>query len=338
LDWNPEIILDGSRFEIEPENLMHGELRTLQLTEPFRIAHGTSTERTVLRLSHDGVIAEAPFVPYYAESPEAALAFVRALHDPFDSLPADAPRAARLAHDVLKHLLLARSAGVPLWQHLNLPDPNGRLACRSLSIPSDLAAFRQRVADTARQFHVLKLKLGSGDVAHDLDIVRVAREAAPHATLIADANGGWTVEQAVDLIPRLAALGLTMIEQPVTHREGIAPWMALKAGLPTPPIPVFADESVQTSADVTTMAPFVQGISVKLLKCATIGEALATIRRGRELGKQVLLSCMIESSYGITVAAHLSGLADYIDLDGHLYLANDPGGGITFDADGRLHL
>ncbi len=56
---------------------MHGELRTLQLTEPFRIAHGTSTERTVLRLSHEGVIAEAPFVPYYAESPEAALAAVR---------------------------------------------------------------------------------------------------------------------------------------------------------------------------------------------------------------------------------------------------------------------
>lgn len=317
---------------------MECELRTLQLTEPFRIAHGTSTERTVLRLSHEGVIAEAPFVPYYAESPEAALAVVRQLRDPFDSLPADAPRAARLAHDVLQHLLRARSAGVPLWQHLHLPDPRGRQVCRSLGIPSDLDAFRQRVADTARQFHVLKLKLGSVDVQHDLDIVRIAREAAPQATLIADANGGWTVEQAVQLIPQMAALGLSMIEQPVTHKEGTAPWSALHTHLPTPPIPIFADESVQTSADVPTMAPFVQGVSVKLLKCATISEALTTIRLARELGKQVLLSCMIESSHGITVAAHLAGLADYIDLDGHLYLANDPGGGVTFDADGRLHL
>ena len=317
---------------------MHCELRILHLTEPFRIAHGTSTERTVLRLSHEGLIAEAPFVPYYAESPEASLAAVSQLRDPFDELPAEAPRAARLALDVLKHQLLARRAGVPLWQYLQLPDPNGRQACRSLGIPTDLAAFRQRVTETAAQFRVLKLKLGSGDVAHDLAIVRTAREAAPQATLIADANGGWSVDQACGLIPKLAALGLEMIEQPVTHKEGLGPWLALKAALPSPPISIFADESVQTSSDVPAMAPFVQGISVKLLKCGTLAEALATIRLGRDLGKQVLLSCMIESSYGITVAAHLAGLADYIDLDGHLYLANDPGGGLAFDAAGRLHL
>ncbi|MCB1211255.1 MAG: hypothetical protein KDK97_18160 [Verrucomicrobiales bacterium] len=317
---------------------MRCELRTLHLTEPFHIAHGTSTERTVLRLSHDGVSAEAPFVPYYAESPGAAMAALSALHDPFDALPADAPRAARLAHDVLQHLLLARRAGVPLWQHLHLPDPNGRAACRSLGIPTDLGAYRQRVAEIARQFRVVKLKLGSGDLGHDLGIVRVAREAAPLATLIADANGGWTPTEAADLIPRLAALGLTMIEQPVAHGQGLAPWIELKAALPRPPIVVFADESVQTSADVPGMAPFVQGISVKLLKCGTIREALTMIRVSRDLGKQVLLSCMIESSLGIAVAGHLAGLADYIDLDGHLYLANDPGGGIKFDEQGCLHL
>ena len=136
---------------------MHCELRILHLTEPFRIAHGTSTERTVLRLSHEGLIAEAPFVPYYAESPEASLAAVSQLRDPFDELPAEAPRAARLALDVLKHQLLARRAGVPLWQYLQLPDPNGRQACRSIGIPTDLAAFRQRVTETAAQFRVLKL-------------------------------------------------------------------------------------------------------------------------------------------------------------------------------------
>jgi L-alanine-DL-glutamate epimerase-like enolase superfamily enzyme len=314
------------------------ELITLHLTEPFRIAHGTSTERTVVRLLHEGVVAEAPFVPYYQESPEAALAALRTLVGPFDELPAEAPRAARLAHDVLKHQLLARSEGVPMWQHLGLPDPNGRLACRSLGIPTDLKAFAQRVADTAAQFSVLKLKLGSGSIEHDLAIVRTAREAAPNTTLIADANGGWTAAQTAVLIPQLAALGLTMIEQPVTHKEGLAPWQALHAALPHSPLPIFADESVQTSADVPGIAPFVSGISVKLLKCGTITEALATIRLARELGKQVLLSCMIESSIGITAAAHLAGLADYIDLDGHLYLAHDPGGGIRFDAEGRLHL
>lgn len=317
---------------------MDCELITLQLTEPFCIAHGTSTERTALRLTHDGVIAEAPFVPYYPESPEHALDALRALHDPDDELPADAPRAARLALDVLRHQLRARAEGRPLWQCLALPDPNGRLACRSLGIPVDLEVFRERVAATAQQFRVLKLKLGSGRVEQDAAIVRVAREAAPGTTLIADANGGWSVEEAAALIPELAALGLTMIEQPVTHRDGLVPWLALREKLPVPPIPIFADESVQDSADVPRLAPFVQGVSVKLLKCGTIAESLATIRAAREHGRHVLISCMIESSRGITAAAHLAGLADYIDLDGHLYLANDPGGGVTFDDEGRLRL
>jgi L-alanine-DL-glutamate epimerase-like enolase superfamily enzyme len=314
------------------------ELITLRLTEPFRIAHGTSTERQAVRLSFGDAVGEAPFVPYYHESPEAAVAALSTLSKPFDELTADAPRAARLAHDLLKHDLLARQSHQPLWQYLGLPDPNGRVACRSLGIPTDLGAFRDRVASTAKQFQVLKLKLGSGDLEHDLAIVRTAREAAPHVTLIADANGGWSPADAAVLIPQLAAHGLAMIEQPVTHKLGLAPWEELRATLSESLLPIFADESVQTSADVDALAPLVDGVSVKLLKCGTIAEALATIRKARELGKEVLLSCMIETSIGITAAAHLAGLADYIDLDGHLYLANDSGGGVTFDSEGRLDI
>ncbi len=314
------------------------QLHTLQLREPFRIAHGTSVERQVVRVRSAGAIGEAPFVPYYPESPEAALHELAALKSSEAVLPAQATRAARVAYGMLQLDLRARAAGLPLWQYLQLPDPNGREACRSLGIPDDLAAFQARVRDVARQFRVLKLKLGSGDLNHDAAIVKAAREVAPQATLIADVNGGWSPGDTAAMIPQLAAHGLAMLEQPVTHKQGLEPWRELQTLVPESPVPLFADESLQTAEDVPIMAPFVAGVSVKLLKCGGMEGAMATIAAARAHQKQVLLSCMIESSIGITAAAHLAGLVDYIDLDGHCYLANDDFIGVTFDAGGRLHL
>ncbi len=314
------------------------ELHTLQLREPFRIAHGASTERNVLRVSKDGAIGEAPFVPYYHDSPDATLEALAGVQRGEDVLPADAPRVAQVAHGMLMLDLQAREAGLPLWKYLKLPDPNGREACRSLGIPTQLDDFREKVCDFSRQFRVLKLKLGSGDLEHDAAIVSIAREAAPHATLIADVNGGWSPMEAAVMITRLVPHGLALLEQPVTHKFGLEPWQELRALLPMSPVPLFADESVQTDEDMPLLVPFVDGVSVKLLKCGGIAKAIMMIEAARVHGKQVLLSCMIESSIGITAAAHLAGLVDYIDLDGHLFLANDDYTGVIFDADGLLHL
>lgn len=319
--------------------MLQAELHRLILNEPFRIAHGTSNERQVIRLRDGKGVAEAPFVPYYGDSPEETLKVLKGLESYQQTLPEDAPRAARLALDLLRQDLAAKKAGMPLWQHLKLPDPNGQLGCRSFSIPVDLDQFRERVAETALQFKVLKLKLGSGNMDFDEAIVAYAREAAPRALLLADANGGWSPREAAKILPRLDKHELTLVEQPVTHADALEPWRELESHLVRHFMPLVADESAQTAADVVPLEPYVDGVNVKLLKCASFAGAREMIATAREQGLKVLLGCMIESSLGTAAAAHLAGSVDLIDLDGHLYVENDDFAGlIKFDAGGALRL
>ncbi|MDB6120747.1 MAG: Mandelate racemase/muconate lactonizing protein [Verrucomicrobiaceae bacterium] len=319
--------------------MLQAELHRLILNEPFRIAHGTSSERQVIRLREGKAVAEAPFVPYYGDSPEETLGVLQALESPLQTLPADAPRAARLVLDLLRQDLAAKAAGMPLWKHLNLPDPNGQLGCRSFSIPVDLDHFRERVAETALQFKVLKLKLGSGNTDFDEAIVAYAREAAPRALLLADANGGWSPREAAKVLPRLDKHELTLVEQPVTHADALEPWRELESHLVRHFMPLVADESAQTADDVAALEPYVDGINVKMLKCGSFAGARQMIATAREHGLKVLLGCMIESSLGTAAAAHLAGSVDLIDLDGHLYVANDDFAGLLrYDAGGTLRL
>jgi len=313
------------------------ELKILHLTEPFRIAHGTSTERIMLRVRRGEALGEAPFVPYYGDDPQETLRWVQ---ENGDVISESTPRVARLALDLLRHDELGKEAGLPLRELLpetqeNISPPPG---CRSLGIPEDMNLFREKVRQTAAQFSVLKLKLGSGNLEKDEAIVSLARDAAPHAMIFADANGGWSVEEAVQIIPRLAVHGLEFVEQPVSHKEGIAAWKQLLERMPSPPLALYADESAQTVEDVPKLAGLVDGVNVKLLKCGGIRQAIAMIEAAREHHMHVMLGCMIESSIGVTAAAQLATLADWVDLDGHLYLADDDHAGLTYDASGNLML
>lgn len=305
------------------------ELKTLHLTTPFRIAHGASSARQVVRVRAGEAVGEAPFVPYYGESPEATLAWLKGEPGGQET------RAGRLALDLLR----LNESQQPLWKIAEQALGKGRpwadiQACRSFSIPMDLGEFADLVRDTAQQFRVLKLKLGSGDPAFDEAIVRTARVSAPEATLIADVNGGWSVAETLVMMPKLAGL-LALIEQPIHHSQDIAAWQELAAHK-HPELPLFADESVQNAADVHRLAGIVDGVNVKLLKCASFAGAIEMITAARQHRLGVILGCMIESSLGTTAAAHLAPWADYVDLDGHLYLADDDYTGITFDAEGRL--
>ena len=320
-------------------NTLSFEVKSLRLSSPFRIAHGTSWERQVLRVNARGGFGEAPFVPYYHEDPSAAVDWLRQRKSYGDWTPAqlhEAPRTVRLALDVLQHDLLGKASGVPAWHLLNLPNPNGVSACRSLAIPTDLAAFSEQVHALSRQFRVLKLKLGSGNMDWDEAIVAAARDAAPEAVLFGDVNGGWTPGEAIRLIPKLLRQGLAFVEQPVHHDGGIEAWRELVAGLGSARLPLFADESVQNAGDVSLFAGMVQGVNVKLLKCGGFAGAMKMIQRAKGHGLQTLLGCMIESSLGVTAASHLAAAVDWIDLDGHLYLADNDFAGLTFGERGAL--
>jgi L-alanine-DL-glutamate epimerase-like enolase superfamily enzyme len=325
-----------------PDNDLHVELKTLRLIEPFRIAHGTSSERQVLRVHWRGAIGEAPFVPYYGDEPSEATTWLRGLDWNGEAVPAEGPRVARLALDLLRHDWLGKEQGTPLWKTLlHKPDTaqwQPMQGGRSLGIPTDLDSFADRVKQVATQFRVLKLKLGSGNVDFDEAIAATAREAAPQVALFADANGGWSIADSVKIIPRLARHGLKFIEQPIHHAGGVEAWRELRACLPGDTLPLFADESAQTADDVPKLAGLVHGVNVKLLKCGGLIQARTMIEVAHQHKMSALLGCMIESSIGVTAAAHLAPLADWIDLDGHLYVANDDFGGLTYDEEGRICL
>jgi L-Ala-D/L-Glu epimerase len=315
------------------------ELRRLVLSQPFRIAHGASSERLVLRLRQGEGIGEAPFVPYYPDTAEEVLEWL-AQREPNREWTQEeevaAPGVVRLAADVLRHDLLAKRHNMPVWRLLKQPDPRGMRACRSLGIPSDLQEFSEQVRRFSGQFDVFKLKLGSGNPYFDEAIVAAAREAAPRALFFGDVNGGWSVTEAAVLLPKMQRLGLAFVEQPVHHAGGMEVWRELQAALPFHTLPLYADESVQTVADLRKFAGLVQGVNIKLLKFGGFSGALELLAVARELGCGTLLGSMIESSIGVTAAAHLAGGFDWIDLDGHLYLENDDFEGLFYDPEGRL--
>lgn len=314
---------------------MHFEIKTLHLAEPFRIAHGTSATRQVLRASNGERITEAPFVPYYGEDPAQTLAVLSQA-----VLPEKLPRTAALALNLLRHDIVGHQTRKPLAAYAETklgrsphPAPPG---CRSFSIPTDLDTFADKVRDISQQFSVLKLKLGSGDLGLDIATVSVARMAAPDAHLLLDVNGGWDMAEAPLMIEKLAEYSPALIEQPIHHRHGVDAWEELRAQLPGNPPPIFADESIHTAEDIVALADFVDGVNLKLLKCGSLDAAVAMIAAAKEHSLQILLGCMIETSLGTTAAAHLAPWADWIDLDGHFYVANDDYTGIAYDATGQL--
>lgn len=315
---------------------MHAEIKTLHLVEPFRIAHGTSATRQVLRVSEGERIAEAPFVPYYGEDPETTLATLQQ-----SVLPEKLPRTAALALNLLRHDIIGHetSQNLAAYAQAKLGPPNRPSpppGCRSFSIPTDLDVFAEKVSAISKQFRVLKLKLGSGDLGLDLATVSVARNHAPDAHLIIDVNGGWDITEAPLMIAQLAHYEPALIEQPIHHRHGAEVWEELRSRLPGNSPPIFADESVQNAGDIPALADFIDGVNVKLLKCASLDASVAMIAAAREHSLQILLGCMIETSLGTTAAAHLAPWADWIDLDGHFYVANDDFTGIAYDELGNL--
>jgi L-alanine-DL-glutamate epimerase-like enolase superfamily enzyme len=136
-----------------------------------------------------------------------------------------------------------------------------------------------------------------------------------------DVNQGWkSCEVALEMILRLQELGVAFVEQPLPkHLHDDMEWLKQKS-----PLPLFADESAQTPADVAMIRKGFHGVNVKLMKCGGITEGLKMVREAKKNGLQVLVGSMSETSCGILAAAQLTSLADYADLDGPMLTRNNP--------------
>jgi L-alanine-DL-glutamate epimerase-like enolase superfamily enzyme len=324
------------------------EQLVLRLRDPFTLSYGTSTERTnvLVRVSdgrHEG-LGEAALPPYYGETADrvsrclddpAVVAALDPAADLGDWLPALAGTvpsvAARAALEIALHDLWGRRAGKPLyriWGHDPVRCPASSF---TVAIELDLTRYQRRL-HAARRYRLVKLKLGSGDPEQDLQLARTAREELS-GQLAVDANGGWSADQALWIIPQLAQLeGLVYIEQPVA-RDDLEGWRQLRAELnPVPKIPpLIADESVQGIDSIARISGLADGINIKLVKCGGIGPARQMISEARAQGMLVMIGSMIESSVAVTAAAHLAPVADLADLDGNLLVENDPYVGVTLE-------
>ena len=96
-----------------------------------------------------------------------------------------------------------------------------------------------------------------------------------------------------------------------------------------------ADESCVLPEDLDGLVGVVAGVNVKLAKCGGIGPAKRMLERARELGFRTFLGCMEETSVGIAGSAVVASLADWVDLDGCLLLADDPFAGLELGSDHR---
>lgn len=307
---------------------------TLDLRTTFRVAHGASDQRHNVLVYLDDGVGEAAAVPYYGETQEGIIAYLKSVPDLGDDLfdmddilarrPAGS-RAARSAIDEALHDLWGKKLGQPLYKLFGLNPRNIPLTSFTIGMDEPQVMAEQAKASG---HPILKIKLGG-----EADEARIkAIRGATNSKLRVDANAGWSREQALRLIPRLAEYDLEFIEQPlaVDDVDGYF-WLKDELRAQRITIPIYADETAKNSRDVAKLAGAIDGVVVKTMKSEGIREALRMIHAARAHDMQIMLSCMVESSVGVTAAAHLAPLCDYADLDGPLLIKNDPYRGVTYD-------
>jgi L-Ala-D/L-Glu epimerase / N-acetyl-D-glutamate racemase len=235
--------------------------------------------------------------------------------------------AAKCAIDIALHDLLGQRLGLPLHEILGL---SAQIPPTDFTIGIDEPASVAERATRAAHFPALKIKLGG---PRDLDTLAAVR-AVYDGPIRVDANTGWSLEEAQRLLPDLVRLGVELIEQPFPARR-LDQLAALQA---VSPLPIVADESAVTMADLAGLVGVVAGVNVKLAKCGGVGPAARMLARARELGFRTFLGCMEETSVGIAASAAVASLADWVDLDGNLLLAADPFEGLELGPDSRWRL
>ena len=179
-----------------------------------------------------------------------------------------------------------------------------------------------------KEWPVYKIKLGTDN---DIAIIQSLRKHTD-AIFRIDANAAWTATEALEKINVFKDLGVEFIEQPLAKDD----WEGMKWLYERSPLPLFADESCVMEHDVQKCKDHFHGINIKLTKCSGITPALRMIQKSRELGMQVMIGAMNESTIGSAAIAHLAPLADHIDADGPLLLEDDLASGLVYGNDGRI--
>ena len=193
----------------------------------------------------------------------------------------------------------------------------------------DMSELDEKI-ELSNPYSILKVKLGTPN--NDKEIINQIRQYT-NKLIRVDANEGWTLDNAKEMSYWLADRNVEFIEQPFKAKMLNETRMLKEFS----PLPLFADENSIVSSDIPKIVDCFDGINIKLMKCGGIDEALNMITVAKKLNMKIMLGCMVESSVGITAAAHIASMVDVVDLDGNLLISNDPYVGVLIK-DGSLVL
>ena len=310
----------------------------LLFKHPFTISKGTKTHQPTLivELDHFGVkgYGEAPAISYYNIPIEKMLEDLERKRVFLEKFAfADPERYWHYLHHLFpNNSFLVCALDMAGW------DLYGKLKRKQLhqlwgldtasSAPTDFTigidTIDTMVAKMKEQpWPIYKIKVGVED---DIEMVAALRKNTD-AIFRVDANAGWTLEQALQKIPLLKDLGVELVEQPLAKDD----WEGMKTLFRESPLLLMADESCVAESDVVKCHQHFHGINIKLTKCSGITPARRMITKARELDMKIMIGCMNESSVGTAAIAQLAPLADFIDMDGPLLLAEDTATGVSFD-------
>jgi len=317
----------------------------LQLKHVFTLATSSRTTTPVVltEIEYDGQkgYGEASMPPYLGESHETVIQFLSQVNlsqfkDPFliedivEYLDGIMPGnyAAKASVDIALHDLVGKLTGKP-WFRLWGLDPE-KTPFTSFTIGIDTPeVVRQKVAE-AEPYKILKVKLGLGN---DKEMVETIRSISDKPICV-DVNQGWKDRNyALEMAYWLKENNVIFLEQPMpkTMTDDIA-WLNANS-----PVPVVADEALQTIDDLLTMKGVYSAINIKLMKCGGMNAAYKIALMASGMGMKVMIGCMTETSCAISAAAQLSPLAQWADLDGNLLISNDCYEGVTI-TDGKITL
>lgn len=298
------------------------------LRATFAISRGAKTVAETIQVSitHDGHTGRGESVPYarYDETIASVMAEIEAIRTLITAgltraelqttLPAG---AARCAVDCALWDLEAKISGTPVWQLADLPAPQPAETAVTISLdtPESMAS-----AAAIAPGLLLKLKLSAENGLASVEAVHAAR---PDARLILDGNEGITANDLPAITKAAVDLGVVLIEQPLPADKDEA--LARRPG----PVAICADESAHTSADLQSLARRYDAVNVKLDKAGGLTEAIAMVQAARTSGMGVMIGCMVAGSLSMAPAMMLAGLADYVDLDGPLWLSEDITNGLS---------
>lgn len=317
----------------------------LKLRHAFNLARNsrTTTPDVLVQLEYDGIVGygEASMPPYLGESIESVTKFLGNLdlgqfNDPFrieeilSYVDGTAPdnRAAKASVDIALHDLLGKIMGQPwykIWGLSPEKTPN-----TSFTIGIDKADVVRQKVDEAAPYKVIKVKMG---LDNDKELVEIIRSKTDKP-LCVDANQGWTdKEKALDMCHWLKERDCMFVEQPFDKKMiDETAWLRERS-----PLPIIADEFCQRIPDVMRAYQVYDGINIKLMKSTGLHEAYKMAVLAKSLGMKLMIGCMTETSCAISAAAQLAPMADWVDLDGNLLIANDSFDGVKV-VDGKITL